>query len=508
MDEQSNGARTETEPVPGNEDLLSLEEAAQFLVTSPTTLYRLLKHGDLTGMKIGRQWRFRRSELLAHLERSRGSAIALPAEALEAEIAFFGAHSQPEELPDREGEDADTRTKRLAHGILAYALDAGACDVHLQPVRGGGEEYLRVSLRFVNGVERWLQEIRRVPMRLHPPLVRAFKKLADIEIGRTRLPLEGRFVLCHASQEFVIGVRCLPTTFGEDVAIRLCVKPDPVVTGLDPLDMAAPDLARVREWLHRRHGLIVTTGLGQQKQFLYDCLSEVTGPERRTVLLEEHQDSVLPDTLSVPVNRETGLTLPEALRAVHNQDPDVILVERTRDAETAHLIHELAFTEYLVLTAVPAHSAAQAVRWLLDQEIEPLVVARSLLGIIAQWRARRICEQCKEPVELSASDAAFRRLREIAANAGYEIQRDATFYQGRGCERCGKQGFLGTVHLFEVMSWNEALTDAVLRGASAEELTRVAVAAGMRTLLGDGIRKAVEGKTTINEVLLAGMATI
>src|SRR5262249_23512155 len=109
---------------------------------------------------------------------------------------------------------------------------------------------------------------------------------------------------------------------------------------------------------------------------------------------------------------------------------------------------------------------------------------------------------------LPASDAAFRRLREIAAHAGVEIPGDATFYQGRGCERCGRQGFMGTVDLFEVMVWNDALTDALLRGASAEALTRVAVAGGTRTLLGDGIEKAGAGKTTLNEVLLAGMATI
>src|SRR5262249_40624913 len=160
-------------------------------------------------------------------------------------------------------------------------------------------------------------------------------------------PLEGRLFLRHGSQEFLIGVRCLPTTFGEDVAIRLCVKPDPVVTGLGLVEMAAPDLARVREWLQRRHGLIVTTGLGQQKALLYNCLSEAAGPERRTVILEERQDAILPQTISVPVNRGTELTLAEAIRAVHNQDPDVILVERTGDPETAHLIHELAFTEYL-----------------------------------------------------------------------------------------------------------------------------------------------------------------
>jgi excisionase family DNA binding protein len=507
MDEPTNGVTIETKLAP-TEELLSLEEAVQFLATSPTTLYRLLKHGDLTGMKVGRQWRFRKSELLAHLERSRGTAVALPAEELDAEIAFFGADRQPVDLAGDEREDADARTKRLARYTLAYALDAGACDLHLQPVRGGGDEYVRVSLRFVNGVDRRLQETRRMPMSLHLPLVRAFKRLAEIEIGRTRLPLEGCIFLHHGSQAFQIGVRCLPTTFGEDVAIRLCVKPDPVVTGLAPVEMAAQDLGQVREWLHRRHGLIVTTGLGQQKQLLYNCLSEVTGPDRRTVILEEHQDSVLPHTLSVPVNRGTELTLAEALRAVHNQDSDVIMVERAHDAETAHLIHELAFTEYLVLTAVPAHSAARAVRWLLDQEIEPLVIARTLLGVIAQWRARRICEQCKEPVELSASGAALRRLRELAARAGYEIPRDATFFQGRGCERCGRQGFRGTVDLFEVMPWSEALTDALLRGSSAEELTRVAVAAGMRTLLGDGICKAVAGKTTVNEVLLAGMATI
>jgi excisionase family DNA binding protein len=509
MGGEYDGARSETALASGNGDLLTLEEATQFLGTSATTLYRLLKHGDLTGMKIGRQWRFRKSELLSHLERSREAVPSLPGEELDAEIAFFSRGQQEASPTGSEGEEGEASVRRLAHSMLLYGLDAAASDLHLQPIRHCSEEYLRVSLRILDGVERAVREIRRLPMSLHAPLVRAFKKMAGIEVGGPRLPLEGSFFLHHGNQEFFIGVRCLPTTFGEDVAIRLCVKPDPIVTGLDQVELEAKDLHQVREWLHQHHGLIVLTGLGPyEKPSLYSYVSEAAGPERRTLILEEHQDSVIPHTASVPVHGDTGLTLADALRAAHNQDADVIVVESTRDAETAHLIHELAFTEYLVLTTVPATSSAQAVHWLMAQEIEPLIVARTLVGIVAQWRARRICGHCKEPVELSASDPVFVRLREIAAEGGCELPQDATFYQGRGCERCRGQGYLGRANLFEVLPWSDALTDALLRGASAEELTRVAVAQGMRTLLGDGIAKALEGKTTLNEVLLAGMATI
>jgi excisionase family DNA binding protein len=506
----TDGAAIATKPDPQDDDLLSLDEAAQFLGTSTTTLYRLLKQNDLTGLRVGRQWRFQKNDLLTYLHRSPGTAGTAPSDAVEAENAFFWSDQAVRDSLATAAEDTDTETKRLAYGILGYAINAGSSDIHLEPMQQAGEQYLSMRLR-VDGV---LREPRRLPVSLHQPLLKLFKRMGGIDPAKTSLPLEGRFYLSirpswtNGEHRFVIPVTCLPTTRGESIAIRLCLPPAAEVNGLDRIELVEEQRTQIRDWLHHRHGLIVTTGLGQQKQFLYDCLLEVAAPERKTVLLEEFQDYELPYAASVPVNGHTEASFADVLRAVHNHDPDVIMVETTGDAETARLVHELAFTEYLVLTAVPANSSAQAVRWFLQQPMEPLVVARTLLGVVAQWQARRICVHCKEPVALSMSDPIFLRVQQIAANGGYQIPQDATFYQGRGCQQCRNQGYLGRVDLFEVMSWNDALTAALLQGATAEELTQVSVRHGMRTLMADGICKAIEGKTTLNEVLLAGMATI
>jgi excisionase family DNA binding protein len=624
MANNMDGATVETQPNSGPGDLLSLEEAAQFLGTSTTTLYRLLRQNDLSGLKVGRQWRFRKSDLLIYLERSSGATDVALSEEAAGEIAFFCPDAAGAKRPSTSAGDAESEIRRLADGILRFAIDAGASDIHLEPVQHGSESHLAMRMR----VDGLLQEVRRLPISLHPPLVKSWRRSAGIDGTKLYAPRRGHFHLPHppsgkgspeyiaepvgvdrastklvdeemdelleqaakfvvssgqgstslvqrrfrigytravrlmemmeargvvgpiedgkprevrmarerveslfrevtnahygdteeveeyakdagtpAARRFEIWVSCLPTTRGEDLAIRLCLPPTAVVNGLERVEMAEEQRTQVGEWLHHRHGLIVTTGLGQRKELLYNLMLEVAAPERKALLLEEFPDYALPYATSIPVNRPTGTTLADALRAAHNHDPDVIMVETTRDAETVRLIHELAFTEYLVLTSVPANGAGQAVRWLLEQEMEPLIVARTLRGIVAQWQARRICENCKEPVEQSLSEPVLRRVQQIAANGGYTIPRDATFYQGRGCERC-HHGYKGRVDLFEVMTWTPELTDALLQGASAEELTQVAVAHGMRTLIADGIGKAVEAKTTLDEVLLAGMATI
>ncbi len=205
--------------------------------------------------------------------------------------------------------------------------------------------------------------------------------------------------------------------------------------------------------------------------------------------------------LQIGVNKKAGLGFGNALRAVLRQDPDIMYLGEMPDAETARIAHEATLTGHLVLTTLNAGSAAEAARWLVDLGTEPIHVARTLIGIVSQRLARRICTNCKEPVEISLSQPTLVYVRQLAAEGGYVVPEDAVFYHGRGCERCRNTGYRGRIGLFEVMSWTEPLTNALLRGATAGELEAIALEQGMRTLLADGIRKAVDGITTYEEVL-------
>ena len=178
------------------------------------------------------------------------------------------------------------------------------------------------------------------------------------------------------------------------------------------------------------------------------------------------------------------------------------MIGEIQDLPTAQRTHSMSLTGHLVLTRLLANSAAEGIRRLIDMGVEPIVVGRTLLGAVSQRLVRRICASCKEsfPMPL-ADDPLLSYIREQAAAGGYEVPEDAMLFRGRGCDQCRRTGYKGRIGLIEVMLVNEALTAAILRGATAEELAEIARDNGMRTLMADGIRKAVEGETTVEEVL-------
>ena len=474
-----------------SEELLSLDEAVKFLGTSKPTLYRLLGQDEIKGLKVGRQWRFRRADLTAYMERGPVAVAAAPKEDLDMELSFFADQlSEPE--PDQSG-DPEAKTVRLAHKIIQLAIQSKASDIHLDP---NADDFL-LRLR-VDGV---LQETRRLPASTRESLTAYFKTMAELDVSEKKLPQDGRIPVRHEGKDYDFRAAVLPSMHGESLTLRILARQD-VLLGLDRLGITPEDLAQIRALLRRPNGIIVATGPNGagKTTLLYSCLQEVAGVGKKTMTAEDPVEFLLPYTTQTQVNRKSGLSFPGILRSFMRSDPDVILVSEMRDPETALLAVEVSLTGHLLLTALHAGDAPSALMRLMEMGIEPYLVGATVAGVIATRLVRRVCEGCKQAVDLSATPTLAYVTR-LAAEGGYEVPDAAAFVRGAGCEHCRGRGYRGRMGLYEVLPMTEDLAEAVLRRAPAEELADIAMERGMRTLLADGVRKAAEGLTTLEEVM-------
>ena len=473
------------------EELLTLDEAVKFLGTSKPTLYRLLGQDEIKGLKVGRQWRFRRADLTAYMERGPVAVSAAPKEDLDMELAFFDSLLSESET-DPSG-DPEAKTIRLAHKIMQLAIQSKASDIHLEP--NSADFLLRLR---VDGV---LQETRRLPSSTRESLTARFKTMAELDVSEKRLPQDGRIPVRHEDKDFDFRVAVIPSMHGEAVTMRILARQD-VLLGLDKLGIAPEDLHQIRGFMQQPNGIVIATGpTGAGKTtLLYSCLQEVVGVQKKTMTVEDPVEFVLPYTTQTQVNKKAGLSFAAVLRSFLRQDPDVILVSEMRDLETAQIAVEVSLTGHLLLTSLHTGDAPSALLRLLDMGIEPYLIGATVAGVVATRLVRRVCDNCEQPVDLSA-EPTLGYIAQLAAEGGYEIPADAVFVRGVGCEQCRGRGFRGRTGLYEVLPMTEALTEAILRRAPVEELTDIAVEGGMRTLLADGIRKAVEGLTTIEEVM-------
>lgn len=473
------------------EDILSFEEAMKLLGTSQPTLYRLLKQGAIQGLKVGRQWRFRRADLVAYMECKPG-ALSQAAHSEADEVLQFLQEKLGREIALPDGENSEERkTAGIANGVLSLALEAGASDVHFEPKSNG----LLIRQR-LDGV---LHEIHNLPASLTAPIVHRLKVMADLDINEKRLPQEGRIHLKYQERQFNGGVASCPSAFGESITLRLL---DTAVAtiGLERLNLHNNE-DTLKKWLHSSHGLILITGPTESGKTttLYSCVSEVAGENKKTVTIEDPVEYTLPYTTQTWIDRKAGLSCASALRAFMRQDPDVIMIGELADLESAQAALQAAIAGHLVLTCIHTDSATSTITRLLDWGIEPFLLNAALLGISNQRLVRRVCPDCQE--EYKPDAAALKKVRELAAKGGYEMPKNARFVLGKGCIKCRQTGYRGRVGIYELLENNEAMRAAILARNSASELQQIALQSDMILLFADGVRKAIEGITTLDEVL-------
>ena len=383
----------------------------------------------------------------------------------------------------------DAPVVTLVNAILADAAKRRCSDIHIEPY----EKIFRVRFR-IDGV---LQEIMSPPLRLKNALVSRLKVMAGLDIAERRLTQDGRIKLkMGIGGELDIRVSILPTLFGEKVVMRLLDKSN-LQLDMSRLGFDPQNLKDFQEAIHKPYGMILITGpTGSGKSTtLYSALSELNKPDVNISTAEDPVEYNLVGINQVQVRDQIGLDFAACLRSFLRQDPDIIMVGEIRDLETAQIAIKAALTGHLVLSTLHTNDCPATVDRLINMGVEPFLLTSSINLILAQRLVRRICEQCKEPVQLRS---------EVLINLGVDAADGGggfpTFH-GRGCSNCGNTGYRGRLAVYEVMVMRDELKELILKGVSAMELKRAAVKLGLSTLRMSALQKVREGLTTVDETL-------
>ena len=379
---------------------------------------------------------------------------------------------------------------RLVNLMMMSAIQKAASDIHIEPY----EKEFRVRFR-IDGI---LYNVMAPPMKFRDAITSRIKIMAKLDIAEKRLPQDGRikirFAVDGATKEIDFRVSCLPTLFGEKIVLRLLDK-DKLMLDMTKLGFEAESLTKLEVAIAKPWGMVLVTGpTGSGKtNTLYSSISKVNTTETNIMTAEDPVEFNLVGVNQVQVRENIGLNFAAALRSFLRQDPNIILVGEIRDFETAEIAVKAALTGHLVLSTLHTNDAPSTINRLMNMGIEPFLVASSVNLICAQRLVRRVCTQCKEdhPTPPQALvDAGF-----TPEEAQHVVPK-----RGTGCDLCNQTGYKGRVGLYEVMEVSEELRELILVGASGLELKRKAVEEGMITLRRSGLRKVMEGVTTIEEV--------
>ena len=386
----------------------------------------------------------------------------------------------------------DAPVVRFVTEVIARAVNEGASDLHVEPTRGE----LRIRFR-VDGV---LRDVMDVPRPLQPRIVSRIKIMGSMDIADRRAPQDGRATMLVDGKRVDLRMVSFPTTNGEAVVVRLLNKSGKVID-IDRLGFRPDVLDRYRGCYRQSSGAIFVTGpTGSGKSTtLYATMTEINGPERNIITVEDPVEYELDGIKQVQVEPKAGVTFASALRSLLRADPDILLVGEVRDQDTARLAVDAALTGHLVLTSLHTKSAAATPARLVKMGVESYLVASAVQCVLAQRLARRLCDACKQPTHIALGE--LRRLGwtdadGAAVQAGGELQ----FFKSVGCRTCGGSGYKGRVALHEVLPVTDAVADAIGDAALPAELEAVAVREGMVPLRRDGLRKAASGLITVDEL--------
>jgi len=381
---------------------------------------------------------------------------------------------------------------KLANLILVQAIKDRASDIHIEPF----ENMVRLRYRIDGG----LIDMPPPPKNLQVALSSRIKVMSSLNIAERRLPQDGRMRVGVGGRDVDLRVSFLPTVHGEKCVLRILDKAN-LSASMDKLGIDAETFIRFKQAVDAPHGLILVTGpTGSGKTTtLYSALNELNGPQYNIVTVEDPVEFQLPGVNQVPVRKEIGLTFANVLRSILRQDPDIIMIGEIRDTETAEIAVESALTGHQVLSTMHCNDAPGAIARLDDMEIAPFLISSSVILACAQRLIRKICPSCKEPVIYP--DKMFVDLGIVPNFFG-----GAPLYRGRGCERCKNSGYAGRMAIIEAMTMTDDLRKMIIQRAGAQELGKLAILQGMKTLRSVALEKAREGLSTLEQTLLVTAA--
>ena len=377
---------------------------------------------------------------------------------------------------------------RLVNLLITHALESRASDIHIEPFEN------RLIVRFrIDGV---LNEVESPPRRLSAAVISRVKIMANLDIAERRLPQDGRIKLRIQGKEIDLRVSTVPTMHGESVVMRILDK------GGVPLDFASlgfdgKALEVFLEALGQPHGILLVTGpTGSGKTTtLYTALDRLNQPDVKILTVEDPVEYQMPGINQIQVKPQINLTFANALRSIVRQDPDVIMIGEIRDLETAEIAVQSALTGHLVLSTVHTNDAPSTVNRLLDMGIEDYLLTSTVVGILAQRLVRGLCTHCRKP---------YTALPEVVEQMGlrrFVPAGEVTLYHPVGCGHCSGTGYFGRLGIMEMLPMSDRIRSLVMRHANSADLRAAAVEEGLESMFENGLRKAVAGTTTLEEVL-------
>ena len=380
---------------------------------------------------------------------------------------------------------------KLVNGILVNAMKVGASDVHVEPY----ETVFRIRYR----IDGDLQTVMNLPLKVKNSLISRIKIMAKLDIAERRLPQDGRIKLkLGPKRDIDFRVSVLPTLFGEKGVLRLLDKAN-IQVDKDKLGFDKRQEADINAALAMPYGMILVTGpTGSGKTVtLYSCLQALNTPDVNISTAEDPVEFNFVGINQVLVQPDIGLTFATALKSFLRQDPDIILIGEIRDFETGEIAVKAAMTGHLVLASLHTNDAPGTINRLLNMGIEPFLVASSVILVIAQRLCRRICKDCKVP-----DPTVTREILKVAgaSKANEEDFAKMTPMKGKGCATCSNKGYKGRLALYQIMPITEDIRLAILRGASTDELRKMTIDQGVKTIRTSGITKVCQGITTLKEV--------
>jgi type IV pilus assembly protein PilB len=414
---------------------------------------------------------------------------AMEGDVPDVELVEGGEDAAPSKVDIFELKDASEEAPvvKLVNLILTDAIRRGASDIHLEPY----EKVFRVRYR-IDGV---LQEMMAPPKRLEAALLSRVKIMSNLDIAERRLPQDGRIKIRYSSREIDLRVSSLPTIFGEKIVMRILDK-EALTLDLAKLGFDDWSMENFKKVIHQPYGMVLITGpTGSGKTTtLYSAVHTINSPDINIMTAEDPVEYNLKGINQVQVNEEIGRTFSAVLRSFLRQDPDVILVGETRDLETAQIAIRAALTGHLVFSTLHTNDAPGTIARLQDMGIPPFLVASSILLVLAQRLARRVCKECRDPYEVD--EESLTPYGHVPQGLG-----KVTLYKGKGCQACNFTGMKGRTAIYEVMPVSSELRELILRGASTNEVRDLAQQQGMKTLRQAGLLKVLEGATTAEEIL-------
>ncbi len=430
------------------------------------------------------------STLLAHTAGDRDMVLDEMIEDIEEEDLTV-VEQQITDLADGSEDSAnESPVIKLVNYLLFTAVQEGASDIHIEP----DDSALRVRYR----VDGRLYPKMAPPQKMLPAIVSRIKILSKLDISERRIPQDGGISIRINKRPVDLRVSTMPGKFGEKVVIRIIDKKN-AMTGLDQLGFSPAMYEQFSGLIAQPNGIVLVTGpTGSGKSTtLYGALRQINNDTVNISTVEDPVEMNIPGINQFQTNEKAGFTFAAALRSLLRQDPDIVMLGEIRDQETARIATQAALTGHLVLSTLHTNDAPSAITRLFNIGVEPYLVAASVRGALAQRLVRRICKSCKEPAEMTDQ---VRRTLERMGSSSDQVQ---TIYHGEGCKACRNTGYAGRAGIYELFVPDDEALDAVTRGASLQELRKVALASGYTTLQQDGLEKVMQGVTTIEELVSA-----